>query len=110
MKVLFIDDDFNRAQIAKQYYKDATVFQHSVDIPNNFTDFDLISFDNDLGESKEVITELRKLSWTNPPDLTGKFVIVHSMNPIAAVKIAAICKDFGAEVKIIPFSNFLSAN
>ncbi len=110
MKVLFIDDDFNRAQTAKNYYKEADIFLHSVDIPDNFIEFDLISFDNDLGDNKEIITKLRELAWTNPPDLTGKIVIVHSMNPIAAIKIADICKDFGASVKIIPFSNFLSLN
>ncbi len=110
MKVLFIDDDFNRAQIAKNYYKEADIFLHSVDIPDDFIEFDLISFDNDLGNNKEVITKLRKLAWTNPPDLTGKIVIVHSMNPIAAIKIADICRDFGAIVKIIPFSTFLVDN
>ena len=116
MKILFIDDEPSaRLGTALNFYSKffiVTVFDHLDHIPQDFNDYDVISFDNDLGGhvDNDTFMVLSRRLYRGELDLTGKKVFVHSMNPVAAEKICQICKDAGATVAdTIPFSKMVES-
>ena len=114
MRILFIDDEPEmRLGPALKFYTKffiVTSFDHLFNIPTDFSDYDIISFDNDLGGhvDKDTYIMLSRMYHRNQLDLTGKKVYVHSMNPVASEKICDICKAAGAVIaEPIPFSRML---
>jgi len=63
--------------------------------------FDVISWDNDLGDGQDVIERLKSLFWALPNDFERHFShqyhIVHSANPPAAERLVQLFRDIGAE-------------
>jgi hypothetical protein len=115
MRILFIDDEpGTRLGPALNFYTKyfiVTAFDHLDHIPNDFDNYDVISFDNDLGGhiDKDTYMVLSRRLHRGELDLTGKKVYVHSMNPVASEKICQICKDAGAVIaEAIPFARMLA--
>lgn len=110
MKILFIDDEFGRVPVAKEFYEmhfDVTEFKHITYVPKKFGDYDIISFDNDLGGhlNNDTFIKLSRMLWQGELHLEGKKVFVHSMNSVAAQKVCEICLDAGASLaQRIPFT------
>jgi hypothetical protein len=111
LKVLFIDDQIERVEAAKAYLtREGDEFTWATEVPNNLEDYDIISFDNDLGVApeKDVVIQLGKRLFCGNCSLANKIITVHSMNPVAAARIGSLCEGLGAtNVAIVPFSRML---
>jgi hypothetical protein len=115
-RILFIDDQPEiRLETAKRFYAkhfNIVAFDTIPYIPDDFEGYDVISFDNDLGGSPEADTYVclsRKL-YQGELDLSGKKVIVHSMNVAVSNKICIICKDAGATyAQMIAYSEMVKS-
>ena len=116
-KILFIDDDEIRVSAAKAYYqnwlKEEIEFTHRIDlwVPGEELPYDIISFDNDLGEDGDVIRLLRIRYFrefdTLEKDLSGKILIIHSCNSVASESLMNLFSDMAFPVFRISFNQMV---
>lgn len=120
MKALFIDDQPNIRGLAALSFFAGCEVEYSLTIPKTFEGYDIISFDNDLGDSSiDVITEIHQRIWEQFPDkeavqgnqmisqLKNKQIIIHSMNPVASKNLYNTFLSAGIHSTMIPF-NYMS--
>jgi len=71
--------------------------------PTAFQGFDVISWDNDLGDGVDVVRWLSIMFWTEPGQFQklfkSQFHLVHSANIIAADRMLQIFRDMGADAE-----------
>ena len=125
LKVVVIDDDgltvrrdvFERffAQEANRLGKELNLVIYTAFPPfTKLEDADVVSWDNDLGFSKdlgenaETVRMLRQLQFTDGDyldSLKGRTHFIHSMNPVASDSLFTILsQDLGLKTLIIPFN------
>ncbi len=116
MKILMVDDELEvRFPIFKKFVNASknwfnSEFSGTTFVPETFVGYDYVSFDNDLGQDKEVVRELKKRMYEDFDGFVASFkgvqgVFIHSMNNIAAREIFATLKDAfpTLRISIVPF-------
>lgn len=110
-KVLFLDDDLRRHEVAEEimerrYGKCLIVHAYSareaIEVMLENEQFDIISIDYDLGSNSETGREVAVVLGTLPENRLPGTVIIHSNNYPEAEKIAAYL-DGITTVELIPF-------
>lgn len=75
-----------------------------------FDMFDVISWDNDLGDGSDVIERLKSLLWVLPnrfeKHFSHQYHIVHSANPAAAERLVQLFRDIGAQADQCSILNY----
>lgn len=114
MRILVIDDQartgradkFNAALVGHDITY-LTTFPVSWD---TFRGYEVISWDNDLGDDGDVITRLRTLCWEDPDLFKGLFSskihLVHSANPIATERMVSLFQAARAKVRRIHIKDY----
>ena len=122
MRVLFIDDQREiRCEHARRFYEGCE-FIHMMELPKSFKGYDVISFDNDLGH-QDVADEMNRRFWSQDGDseivqgqdlidqIKDKVLVVHSMNPVASVRLQNLFLGIGIWTTYrIQFNNMLDPN
>jgi hypothetical protein len=98
MRILVIDDQA-RTERAEKFQ--AALVDHDVTYLTSFPatwdifhGYEVICWDNDLGDGEDVVARLRVLCWDDPETFRSVFGkkthIVHSANPIAAERLISL--------------------
>lgn len=106
VRALIIDDDAIRVPKISAWlrsafgvsYADLRV-EHSLVYRSDWTGFDVVCLDNDLGAGGDVITHVLR----DPPLIGSAQVVVHSMNPVAAQRLV---DHFKTAIRV-PFGQML---
>ena len=77
-----------------------------------FTDYDVISWDNDLGATRDVLFHLSRIFWQNQALFNvlfcDKIHLIHSANPVAAHRLQSMFESIGAKAVQIPIGSYSS--
>jgi CheY-like chemotaxis protein len=114
MKVLFLDDDLNRHKQFKQHFGDEsnsiTYVETAEDAINALrsTQFDSIFLDHDLG-GKYYVESTEDTGWGVAKWIAENLeykpiIILHSLNPVGAVRMYNVLKDAKFNPILSPFT------
>jgi len=115
MKILFLDDSNERINTIKKYLGVKSNILHiaesapkAIALLKKYSPYDIVLLDHDLGDVN-IIGEktgyaVAKFITEMKPKLLPKRIIIHSHNPIGAMKMEAILKINGIKSEKIPFS------
>lgn len=108
MNILILDDEEHRHSTLEQFHPRA-IFTHvytaknCISILKSNPSFDLVYLDHDLEELLEDGTKVAKALAALPQDQQPKRIIIHSMNPEAALRMAGILSTAALPVLVTPF-------
>jgi CheY-like chemotaxis protein len=122
MKILFLDDDYNRTHFFKKHlpsidaeYSYAETAEEAIDLlDNSAAQFEVVFLDHDLG-GKIFVKEIEGTGYEvalhivdMPSDKKPYQVILHSHNPVGVQRMHKALKGHVKKIDIIPWSDLVN--
>lgn len=114
MRILFLDDDYERLELAKKNFDGhdlylATTVKEAINCLEDASPFDMVYLDHDLGGKQMVESgestgyEVAEFIKQMPKYLLPKRVIIHSFNPVGALNMLNLLKT-SVDCLYVPFN------
>lgn len=107
-KVLVVDDDVERhvgflRRLRKHTVVSVGTYREAIEALERGSPYDVIFLDHDLGERRTGFDVAKYLVQEIDRELWPERVIVHSHNPVGALRIRDLLRDAGMEVQLRPY-------